>query len=135
HASELPSYAVSEMNKAGIMTGPRAISVGSVIFGREGKVDVTYVPIMGLEDAEAVMARKQALGGTIIKSYRQPMRSQRQQLIAAARDAGIMVDVEGESNFYFNLSMILDGHTALEHNLPIANYYDDIVQLMAHGGT
>ena len=46
-----------------------------------------------------------------------------------------MVDAEGESHFYNDITMILDGHTALEHNLPVANYYDDIVQLMAHGHT
>jgi hypothetical protein len=31
--------------------------------------------------------------------------------------------------------MILDGYTVLEHNLPVATYYDDVVQLMAGGGT
>jgi hypothetical protein len=41
-----------------------------------------------------------------------------------------MVDVEGESNFYHNLTMILDGNTNLQHNFPVANYYDDVVQLM-----
>jgi len=41
-----------------------------------------------------------------------------------------MVDVEGESNFYNNLTMILDGNTNLQHNFPLATYYDDVVQLM-----
>ncbi len=58
------------------------------------------------------------------------MRSQRQMLIKAGREAGIMVDVEGESNFYNNLTMILDGNTNLQHNFPVATYYDDVVQLM-----
>jgi hypothetical protein len=43
-----------------------------------------------------------------------------------------MVDVEGESNFFNNLTMILDGNTNLQHNFPVANYYDDVVQLMKH---
>ena len=77
------------------------------------------------------MARKTALGGTVFKSYRQPTRAARQQLIKAAREAGIMADVEGESHFYNNITMVLDGHTAIEHNFPVANYYDDVVQLMA----
>ena len=42
-----------------------------------------------------------------------------------------MVDVEGESHFYYNVTMLMDGHTNLEHNIPVANYYDDIVQLMS----
>lgn len=135
YTSELPATSVSEMNLAGVMVGPRSIVVGSVVYGRRGKSDAVYTPLDRYEDAQKVMARKRALGSTIIKSYRQPMRSQRQQLIKAGREAGIMVDVEGESHFYNNITMILDGHTALEHNLPLANYYDDIVQLMAHGQT
>jgi formylmethanofuran dehydrogenase subunit A len=43
-----------------------------------------------------------------------------------------MVDAEGESQFYLDLSILLDGHMALEHVIPVATYYDDIVQLMAH---
>jgi hypothetical protein len=82
-----------------------------------------------------VMQRKRAIGGIVIKSYKQPTRRQRQQLVKAGREAGIMVDVEGESHYYNNVGMILDGHTGLEHSLPVANYYDDIVQLMAHGKT
>ena len=40
-----------------------------------------------------------------------------------------MVDAEGAGHFYDNVSMILDGHTNLEHNLPVATYYDDLLQL------
>jgi hypothetical protein len=45
-----------------------------------------------------------------------------------------MVAVEGESHYYNNISMLLEGHTALEHNLPLNNYYDDVVQLFAQSG-
>lgn len=41
-----------------------------------------------------------------------------------------MTDVEGESQFYNNITMLLDGHMNLEHNLPVAHYYGDLVQLM-----
>ena len=51
-------------------------------------------------------------------------------LVKAAREAGINVVVEGESHFYNDITMILDGHTNLEHNLPLANYYDDVVQFL-----
>ena len=91
------------------------------------------MPIATLDDARKVMARKKAIGGLYIKSYKQPARSARQQLVRAGREAGIMVDVEGESHFYYNITMLMDGHTNLEHNMPVANYYDDIVQLMSRG--
>lgn len=134
YSSDLPAYAINEMNLAGITVGPRAVNVGSVVYGRSQKYDFAFAPVRSLADAHKVMARKKALGGTIIKSYKQPMRSQRQQLVRAGREAGIMVDVEGEIHFYNNISMILDGHVALEHNLPVATYYDDLVQLFAHSG-
>jgi len=135
YASEITSYTKSEMRDTGNLVGPRTISVGHVLFGRPGKSDPVYEPISDFADAQRVMTRKKALGGHMVKSYRQPLRRQRQQIIKAAREAGIMVAVEGESHIYNNISAVVDGHNSLEHNLPVANYYDDIVQLFAHSGT
>lgn len=131
YTSELPTYAMREMTMAGMMTGPRAIDSGMVIYGRTGKPDKVFTPVASRADADAVMMRKTALGGTIVKSYRQPMRKQRQLILAAGRRAGIMVDVEGESHFYNAITMILDGHTNLQHNMPLENLYADVIQLMA----
>lgn len=135
YSSELTSYETGEAVAAGVTVGPRWIGSGSVIYGRAQKPDSTFVPIASLEDARKVMARKRALGAIVIKSYKQPARSQRQQLVKAARESGVMVDVEGESHFQNNVSMVLDGHTNLEHNLPVANYYEDVIQLLARGTT
>ncbi|MBV1900169.1 MAG: amidohydrolase family protein, partial [Kordiimonadaceae bacterium] len=134
YTSEISAYAATEMLQAGMLVGPRFISTGKVIYGRKGKGDVTYVPLNTYADAQNTMSRKRALGGRVIKSYKQPSRRSRQQLVKAGREAGVMVDVEGESQFYHNLSSILDGHMALEHNIPVATYYNDIVQLFAHSG-
>ncbi len=131
YSSELPTYSMSEMTRTGDMVGPRAIDSGLVAFGRAGKGDNAYIPIETVDDASTLMARKAILGGRIVKSYRQPMRSQRQMIVKAGREAGVMVDAEGESSFYNNITMLLDGHTNLQHNMPIPNYYDDVVQLMA----
>jgi hypothetical protein len=133
YTSELPSYAATEMQQAGVLVGPRSVTTGRVIYGRPGKGDNTYVPVHSLEEAANTMIRKRALGGRVVKSYKQPFRKARQQLIKAGRNAGVMVDAEGESHFYYNISQLLDGHMALEHNIPVATYYDDIIQLMAHG--
>jgi Tol biopolymer transport system component len=135
YSLELPAYTQTEMTLTGDMIGPRSIESGLIAFGRIAKLDSGYVPIFSYQDARDFMARKRALGGTIVKSYRQPMRSQRQMLIKAGREAGVMVDVEGESDFYLGLSAYLDGNTNQQHNLPVANYYEDVVQLMAHGRT
>jgi Tol biopolymer transport system component len=131
YSSELVNYETRETDLAGITVGPRWIGSGSPVYGRARKGDFTYVPIADYEDAQRVMQRKRALGGSVIKSYKQPARAQRQMLVKAGREAGIMVDVEGEGHFYNDITMILDGHTNLEHNLPVAKYYDDVVQLMS----
>ena len=131
YSTDLPQYESNETNLAGMTVSPRWLGSGSVIYGRAQKPDFTYVPIESFQDAQKVMERKRAIGGVFIKSYKQPARRQRQQLVKAGREAGIMIDVEGESHFYNNISMILDGHTNLEHNMPLANYYDDVVQLMS----
>ncbi len=132
-STELPSFATGEMNLAGVTVGPRLLTAGKIIYGVETLG--TYTPINSLDDARKVMTRRKALGAAIVKNYMQPMRSQRQQIIKAAREARLMVTPEGEGNYFNNLTMILDGHVSIEHNIPVANYYDDLIQLIVHGGT
>ena len=40
-----------------------------------------------------------------------------------------MVVPEGGSTFFTNLAQVVDGHTTIEHNVPVANVYDDVVGL------
>jgi len=134
YTDELTAYAATEMQQVGKLVGPRFISTGKVIYGRPGKGDGTYVPLDTYGDALATMDRKRALGGRILKSYKQPSRRVRQQLVKAGREKGLMIDAEGESQFYLDISVFLDGHMALEHNIPVATYYDDIVKLAAASG-
>jgi hypothetical protein len=46
-----------------------------------------------------------------------------------------MVVPEGGSMFFHNLSMIVDGHTTLEHALPVAPLYEDVLRLFAASET
>ena len=64
-----------------------------------------------------------------VKSYNQPRREQRQQVLQAARELGINVVPEGGSTFFHNLTMVIDGHTGVEHNIPVAPLYNDVLQL------
>ncbi|MDX5512402.1 MAG: amidohydrolase family protein, partial [Hymenobacteraceae bacterium] len=73
--------------------------------------------------------RMKAIGAFSVKSYNQPRREQRQQVIQAARELGMSVYPEGGSTFFHNMTMILDGHTGVEHNIPVAPLYNDVVQL------
>lgn len=120
------SLSQSEMVKSGSMVGPRVYSTGTILYGADGDFKAT---INSEDDAQFAIRRTKAYGAFSIKSYNQPRREQRQQVIKAARDQGIMVYPEGGSTFFHNLTMILDGHTSIEHNLPVAPLYKDVLEL------
>jgi imidazolonepropionase-like amidohydrolase len=75
-----------------------------------------------------------AVGAFSVKSYNQPRRDQRQMVVAAARELDMMVVPEGGSLFQHNMTMVVDGHTGVEHAIPVAAVYDDVKQLWGHSG-
>ncbi len=82
-----------------------------------------------LEDAEFHVRRLQEVGAISVKSYQQPRRDQRQQVVAAGRELGMMVVPEGGMKFQHNMNEIVDGHTGIEHAIPLKTGYDDVMQL------
>lgn len=126
------TFAQSEMVKSGTMIGPRIFSTGTIIYGADGDFKAV---INNLEDAKSALRRTKAFGAFSVKSYNQPRREQRQQVIEAARQLGIRVVPEGGSFFYHNLSMVADGHTSVEHNIPVAPLYDDVIQFWSNTKT
>lgn len=126
------SLSQSEMVKVGNMVGPRIFSTGTILYGADGDFKAV---INNLDDARSAIRRTKAYGAFSVKSYNQPRREQRQQVIKAAREEKIMVYPEGGSTFFHNLTMIMDGHTSVEHNLPIAPLYSDVTQLWAASKT
>jgi imidazolonepropionase-like amidohydrolase len=50
-------------------------------------------------------------------------------VIAAARELGMMVVPEGGSLFEHNMTMVVDGHTGVEHSIPVQHIYQDVLQL------
>ena len=125
-------FTQSEMVKGGQMVGPRIYSTGTILYGADGDFKAL---INNYNDAESALKRTRAYGAFSVKSYNQPRRNQRQQVIKAARKLKMMVCPEGGSHYMHNLSMIIDGHTTVEHNLPVARLYDDVVQLWKNAGT
>jgi imidazolonepropionase-like amidohydrolase/Tol biopolymer transport system component len=125
-------FSQSEMVKAGYMVGPRVFSTGTILYGAEGDFKAV---INSLDDARSAIARTKAFGAFSVKSYNQPRREQRQQVIQAARDLKIMVVPEGGSTFYHNMSEIIDGHTGIEHNIPIADLSNDVIKLWSASKT
>lgn len=121
-------FSQAELVKAGQMVGPRVFSTGTILYGADGDFKAV---VDSLDDARFHLKRMQALGAFSVKSYNQPRRDQRQQINTAARELGMLVVEEGGSTFHHNLTMVLDGVTGIEHNLPVAPLYDDVLGLMS----
>lgn len=119
-------FSQAEMIKAGEMVGPRLYSTGTILYGAEGDFKAV---INSVDDAKSALRRTKAYGAFSVKSYNQPRREQRQQVLQAARELNMLVVPEGGSFFYHNMNMVIDGHTGVEHNLPIAPLYKDVVEI------
>ncbi len=124
-------FASSELIKAGELTAPRIFSTGTILYGATGSYKAE---VKKLEDATFHLKRMKAVGAISVKSYNQPRRDQRQQIIAAAREQEMMVVPEGGSTFMHNLTMIVDGHTGIEHTLSVQYIYDDVLDLWRDTG-
>ena len=110
------------------MIGPRLYSTGSILYGAEGDFKVV---INNLDDALASLRRLKAVGAFSVKSYNQPRRNQRQQVVAAAARENMAVVAEGASLFSQDITLIQDGNTTLEHNFPQAELYEDVLSFFA----
>jgi imidazolonepropionase-like amidohydrolase len=118
-------FAAAEMQRTGAILAPRIYSTGDIVYGaRSGYL----ADINSLDDARQHVRRLKAQGAGSIKNYNQPRREQRQQVTTAAREEGMLVVSEGGSVFHMDLSMVADGNSAIEHNLPQSMLYDDVLQ-------
>lgn len=125
-------FTLAELVKSGEMVGPRLYSTGFILYGADGD---SKAVVNSLDDARSSIRRTKAFGALSVKSYNQPRREQRQQVMQAAREEGIFVVPEGGSTFYHNMSMIMDGHTGIEHNIPIAPVYKDVIELWSNSNS
>jgi imidazolonepropionase-like amidohydrolase/Tol biopolymer transport system component len=122
-------FSQAELQKAGTLVGPRVMSTGTILYGADGDFKTV---INSIDDARNTMTRMKAIGAMSVKSYNQPRRDQRQQINQAAREQGMLVVEEGGSTFNHNMTMMLDGVTGIEHNIPVAPLYKDVVDTWKH---
>ena len=125
-------FSASELAKAGQIVGPRIFSTGTILYGAKAPFRAV---VDSLDDARSHMRRLKAVGAFSVKSYNQPRRDQRQQFVQAARELQMMVVPEGGSLYQHNMTMIVDGHTGIEHSIPVAKIYDDTKQLWRQSKT
>ncbi len=122
----------AELIRAGEKLGPRLYSTGTILYGAETPFKAV---VENYEDALSHLRRQKSMGAFSVKSYNQQRRDARQMIIKAARELQMEVVPEGGSLLYFNESMVLDGHTTVEHSLPVPNLYKDVVTLFAKSKT
>lgn len=117
----------SDLVRAGEVVGPRIYSTGPGVFFQDN--------ISDLDEARDIMRKYSEYFDTkTLKMYVAGTRKQRQWIIMAAREQGIMPTTEGSLNIKQNLTETLDGYPGLEHSLPIYPIYGDVVQLFAAVG-
>jgi imidazolonepropionase-like amidohydrolase len=115
------------MQQAGMLLAPRTFSTGEIVYG--AKAPDVYAQIDTYEDALAVVRRLKAQGARSVKNYNQPRREQRQMVVAAAQAEGMEVVPEGGSLFTLDMSLVQDGNSTVEHNVPLEHFYADVVDL------
>lgn len=118
-------FAASEMQRTGQILAPRIFSTGDIVYGARS---TSFAKVESLEDAREHVRRLKAQGAMSIKNYNQPRREQRQQVTVAGREENMLVVTEGASLFHMDLSMVADGNSTIEHNLPQSMLYDDVLQ-------
>jgi imidazolonepropionase-like amidohydrolase/Tol biopolymer transport system component len=126
-------FVASEMQRAGKILSPRIFSTGEIIYG--AKSPDVYAEINSYEDALQHVRRLKAQGARSVKNYNQPRREQRQMVVAAAQQEGLEVVPEGGSLFTMDVTLIEDGDSTLEHNIPLRVFYDDLVQFWSQTKT
>jgi len=126
-------FAAAQMQRTGVLVAPRTFSTGTILYGAQAPVYTAA--IANYDDALFHVRRLKEAGAISVKSYQQPRRDQRQQVITAGQELGMMVVPEGGAKFENNMNMIVDGHTGIEHALPIATGYSDVVQLWSQSAT
>jgi Tol biopolymer transport system component len=113
--------------ETGELLGPRIYSTGPGVFWSEnfGSLD---------ETRDALKRYSEFYDTRTIKQYLAGNRKQRQWVIMASRELGLMPTTEGGLDFKMNLTTMLDGYPGHEHSFPIMPLFKDAVELAARSG-
>jgi hypothetical protein len=111
----------SDRVENGEMIGPRIYTTGPGVFSAE--------PVRDLEHAREILTRYAKYYDTkTLKMYMSGNRQQRQWIIMAAKELGIMPTTEGGLDQKLNITHGFDGYPGIEHTLPITPKYDDVFE-------
>ena len=121
------TFAYQDMVDTGEILGPRAYSTGPGVFP-----DTNFE---SLDDAKDVVSRYIKYYRTpYLKSYLVGNRKQRQWMVMACKELGVMPTTEGGLDMKLNLSHAVDGFSGNEHSMPITPLFDDVIQFWIKSG-
>jgi imidazolonepropionase-like amidohydrolase/Tol biopolymer transport system component len=126
-------FPAAEMQRAGMRLQPRTFSTGEIIYG--AKAADVYAEINSYDDALAAVRRLKSQGAHSVKNYNQPRREQRQMVVAAAQNENMEVVPEGGSLYTMDVTLVQDGNSTVEHNIPLEHFYADLVQFWSQTKT
>jgi hypothetical protein len=120
-------FAYQDLGDAGILVGSRVPSTGTAMF--------SFNRLASVDEARALLTRYRDHYRTRnVKQYLIGNRQQRQWLVQAAKDVGVMPTTEGSLSLKLDLSQMMDGYSGSEHALPTP-LYNDVIQFVARSGT
>ncbi|MGH3800399.1 MAG: hypothetical protein ACRDTD_09760, partial [Pseudonocardiaceae bacterium] len=120
-------FVYQDLIDVGVLPGPRAYCVGRGVFAHNR--------FSSKQQALAVLTRyKDHYRTDNIKAYMSGNRRQRQYVIQAARELGLMPTTEGGADAKLDLTHAIDGFAGNEHPLPVTPLYKDVVELYARTG-
>jgi Tol biopolymer transport system component len=120
-------FAYQDLVDTGDIIGLRAFSTGPGVFSDNN--------FQSMEEVKGVLTKYQKYYGTHnIKSYVVGNRKQRQFMVQASKELGMMPTTEGALDLKLNLTHVIDGFHGNEHTLPITPLFKDVLQMFAQSG-
>ena len=120
-------FAYQDMVDTGDILGPRAYSTGPGVF--------PDTDIQSLDDAKSIVERYRKFYRTpYLKSYLVGNRKQRQWMVMACKELGVMPTTEGGLDMKLDLTHAIDGFSGNEHSMPITPLFKDVVEFWSRSG-
>jgi Tol biopolymer transport system component len=120
-------FAYQDLVDTGDILGPRAYSTGPGVF--------PVTDFQSLDDAVAVVERYRKFYRTpYLKSYLVGNRKQRQWMVMACKQEGVMPTTEGGLDAKLDLTHAIDGFSGNEHSLPITPLFKDFTEFWTKSG-
>ncbi|HTT33885.1 MAG TPA: amidohydrolase family protein [Methylomirabilota bacterium] len=120
-------FAYQDLVDTGDILGLRAYSTGPGVFSDNN--------FQSEQEVKGVLTKYRDYYGTHnIKSYLVGNRKQRQFMVEASKELGMMPTTEGALDLKLNLTHVIDGFHGNEHTLPITPLYNDVLQMFVKSG-